>query len=163
MPRMLSDGGGWFSTVEVSARRSLRNSDTCRFGDWKGNQLHMTRNSAIAGGPGTACCMMPIVLYTNPIWERLATGKWPSRTVNVIKIIAYLIVLILPSVLWFCWLGVRNGVRPVEKLSGGVLAWLSVWSKVQICVWPSWHHCHSLSLAPVNPDWLYLSYTGSPG
>jgi len=27
---------------------------------------------------------------------------------------------------------------------------------VQICIWPSWCHCHSLSLAPVNPDWFYL-------
>jgi len=26
---------------------------------------------------------------------------------------------------------------PVKKLSGGVLAWLSVWSEVQTCVWPS--------------------------
>jgi len=25
---------------------------------------------------------------------------------------------------------------------------------VQICIWPSWCHCHSLSLAPVNPDWF---------
>ena len=25
-----------------------------------------------------------------------------------------------------------------KKLSGGVLAWLSVWSEVQICIWPSW-------------------------
>ena len=24
-----------------------------------------------------------------------------------------------------------------KKLSGGVLAWLSVWSEVQICIWPS--------------------------
>jgi len=24
-----------------------------------------------------------------------------------------------------------------KKLSGGVLAWLSVWSKVQTCIWPS--------------------------
>ena len=31
-------------------------------------------------------------------------------------------------------------------LSGGVLAWLSVWSEVQTCIWPSWCHCHSLSL-----------------
>jgi len=32
-------------------------------------------------------------------------------------------------------------------LSGGVLAWLSLWSEVQTCIWPSWCHCHSLSLA----------------
>ena len=24
-----------------------------------------------------------------------------------------------------------------KKLSGGVLAWLSVWSEVQTCIWPS--------------------------
>jgi len=24
-----------------------------------------------------------------------------------------------------------------KKLSGGLLAWLSVWSKVQTCIWPS--------------------------
>jgi len=38
------------------------------------------------------------------------------------------------------------------SLSGGVLAWLSVWGEVQIFIWPSWCHCHSLSLAPVNSD-----------
>jgi len=31
----------------------------------------------------------------------------------------------------------------LRKLSGGVLAWLSVWSEVQTCIWPSWYHCHS--------------------
>ena len=49
-----------------------------------------------------------------------------------------------PSVLWCCWLGGRKGIRPVNNW---VLAWLSVWSKVQTCIWPSWCHCHSLSLA----------------
>ena len=49
-----------------------------------------------------------------------------------------------------------------KKLSGGVLAWLSVWSKVQICIWPSWYHCHSLSLPAVIPDWFYLFSTSSP-
>jgi len=29
-------------------------------------------------------------------------------------------------------LGGRKGIRPVKKLSGGVLAWLSVWSEVQM-------------------------------
>ena len=36
------------------------------------------------------------------------------------------------------------------KLGGGVLAWLSVWSEVQTSIWPSWCHCHSLSLASVK-------------
>ena len=37
-----------------------------------------------------------------------------------------------------------------KKLSGGVLAWLSVWSEVQTCIRPSWCHCHSVSLASVK-------------
>jgi len=42
-----------------------------------------------------------------------------------------------------------------------MLAWLCVWVKVQIWIWPSWCHCHSQSLAPVNyPDWFYLSGAG---
>ena len=48
---------------------------------------------------------------------------------------------LLPSVLWHCWLGGRKGIQPVKKLSGGVLAWLSVWSEVLTCIWPSWCHC----------------------
>jgi len=53
----------------------------------------------------------------------------------------------------------------------GYWKWLHVSVKVQICILPSWCHCHSLSLAPVNPDWFYLlGFTflvpadpGSPG
>ena len=66
------------------------------------------------------------------------------------------------SVIWRCWLGGRKGIRPVKKLSGGVLAWLSVWSDVQTSMWPSWCHCHSLSLASVKsrlvlPFWYQLT------
>jgi len=43
-----------------------------------------------------------------------------------------------------------------------------VWDVVQTCLWPSRCHCHSLSLAPVNPDLFYPSWflplcTCSPG
>ena len=46
--------------------------------------------------------------------------------------------------------------------SGGVLAWLSVWSEVQTCIRPSWCHCRSLSLASqksrlVLPFWYRLT------
>ena len=51
------------------------------------------------------------------------------------------------------------GLHPAcKKLSGGVLAWLlSVWSEVHTCIWPSWCHCHSLSLASVKSR-LVLPY-----
>jgi len=44
-----------------------------------------------------------------------------------------------------------------------VLVWLSVWSEVQTCTWPSWCYCHSLSLASVKsrlvlPFWYRLTW-----
>jgi len=33
--------------------------------------------------------------------------------------------------------GRQEGIRPVKKWSGGVLAWLSVWSELQTCIRPS--------------------------
>ena len=58
--------------------------------------------------------------------------------------------------------GRQEGHPACKKLSGGVLAWLSVWIEVQTCIWPSWCHCHSLSLAPVKsrlvlPFWYRLT------
>ena len=58
--------------------------------------------------------------------------------------------------------GRQEGHPACKKLSGEVLVWLSVWSKVQTCIWPSWCHCHSLSLAPVKsrlvlPSWYWLT------
>jgi len=52
--------------------------------------------------------------------------------------------------------------REMGLWSGGVLAWLSVWSEMQTCMWPSWCHCHSLSLASVKsrfvlPFWYRLT------
>jgi len=33
--------------------------------------------------------------------------------------------------------GRQEGHPACKKQSGGVLAWLSVWNKVQTCTWPS--------------------------
>jgi len=59
--------------------------------------------------------------------------------------------------------GRQEGHPACKKLSGGVLAWLSVWSEVQTCIWPSWCHCHSLSPASVKsrlvlPFWYRLTW-----
>jgi len=40
--------------------------------------------------------------------------------------------------------GRQEGHPACKKLSGGVLAWLSLWSEVQTCIWPSWCHCSSI-------------------
>jgi len=74
----------------------------------------------------------------------------------------------MPSVLYAfsaltLLVGRQEGHPTCKNLSGGVLAWLSVWSEVQTCIWPSWCHCHSLSLASAKSRLVYLSGTGSPG
>ena len=48
----------------------------------------------------------------------------------------------------------QEGHPACKKVSGGVSAWLSVLSEVQTCIWPSWCHCHSLSLASVKSGWV---------
>ena len=58
--------------------------------------------------------------------------------------------------------GRQEGHPVCKKLRGGVLVWLSVWSKVQTCILPSWCHCHSLALASVKsrfflPFWYRLT------
>jgi len=63
--------------------------------------------------------------------------------------------------------GWQEGYPACKKLSGGVLAWLSVWSEVQTCIRPSWCYCHSLSLDSVKPRLVFTfqvpSHLGSPG
>ena len=59
--------------------------------------------------------------------------------------------------------GRQEGHPACKKLSGGVLALLSVCSEVQTCIWPSWCHCHSLSLSSVKsrlvlPFWYRLTW-----
>ena len=72
-----------------------------------------------------------------------------------------------PSVLWRCWLGGRKGIRPVKHLSGGVLTWLSVWSKVQTCIYgqlmplPLTVSCFSKIVIAFT--FLVPAHPGSPG
>ena len=111
-------------------------------------------------------------------WYRFSQGRKPSKpschSINIPKALMgkhcicsfYLPSQLLPSVLWGTagtllvrW---QEGRPACKKLSGGVLAWLSVWSEVQTCIWPSWCHCHSLSLASVKsrlvlPFWYWLT------
>jgi len=61
------------------------------------------------------------------------------------------------------FVGRQEGHPARKKTSSGVLAWLSVWSERQTCIWPSWCHCHSLSLASVKsrlvlPFWYRFTW-----
>ena len=59
--------------------------------------------------------------------------------------------------------GQQKGVRPVKKLSGGVLVWLSFWSEVQTCILPSCATATHMSLAWFGFTSLVPAHLGSPG
>ena len=63
--------------------------------------------------------------------------------------------------------GRQEGHPACKKTEWWVLAWLSAWSEAQTCIWPSWCHCHSLSVASVKSrlvfTFLVLAHLGSPG
>jgi len=61
-----------------------------------------------------------------------------SSNVNILEAWRWLmnqqINVLLPSVPWRCWLGVRKSIRPVNKTSDKELTWLTVWTGVR-CNW----------------------------
>ena len=59
--------------------------------------------------------------------------------------------------------GRQEGHPACKKLSDEVLVWLSVWSEVQTCTCPADATATHYLLLQLNPDWFYLSGTGSPG
>ena len=58
--------------------------------------------------------------------------------------------------------GRLEGHPACKKLCDGLLAWLSVWSEVQTCIWPSWCHCLSFVSVKsrlVSPFWYRLTWS----
>ena len=53
----------------------------------------------------------------------------------MITLFIFIVVLLLSALTLL--VGRQEGHPAFKKLSGGVLAWLSVWSEVQTCIWPS--------------------------
>ena len=108
------------------------------------------------------------------IWQ-LKCSKWtlgiqstkPQNKPKRVELSCPVVFLMCSIVIAFSALtllvGWQEGHPACKKLSGGVLVWLSVWSEVQTCTWPSWNHCHSLSLASVKsrlvlPFWYRLTW-----
>jgi len=73
------------------------------------------------------------------------TMQRPRNTTSVISYIVRVVRVARSFSALTLLVGQQEGHLAYRKLSGGVLAWLSVWSEVQTCIWPSWWHCHSLS------------------
>ena len=69
------------------------------------------------------------------MWISLYNGC-KMIVVVVLKIFVVVCVLFAFSALMLL-VGRQEGHPACKKLSGGVLAWLSVWCEMQTCIWPS--------------------------
>ena len=56
-----------------------------------------------------------------------------------------------------------KGIRPVKKLSGGILVWLSVWSEVQAQLMPLPLNVSCFSKIQIGFTFLVPAHLGSPG
>jgi len=86
------------------------------------------------------------VNVSNTTGTQTSAGRMPLQPLEF-YFLCY-VVCLLPSSALTLLVGQQEGHPACKTLSGGVLPWLSVWSEVQTCIWPSW--CHSLSLALVK-------------
>ena len=84
---------------------------------------------------------------------------------SLLQLVVSLLFCLVVSKLWHFVFVVSTNISfdAYDFMSGGVLVWLSVWSEVQTCMWPSWCHCHSRSLASVKsrlvlPFWYRLTW-----
>jgi len=59
--------------------------------------------------------------------------------------------------------GRQEGHPACKKLSGEVLAWLSVWARCRLAYGPADATATHCLLLQENTDWFCLSGTGSPG
>jgi len=105
-----------------------------------------------SSGDAVAATVVIVWLQSDPgysLWR-------PQLTAGVrydLPHIAHLFLsLVVPSVLWCCWLGGRKGIRPVVGCWRGYLS-------AARCRLATATHCLLLQW---NPDWFYFSDTGSP-
>ena len=90
-------------------------------------------------------------------WRMISVINWRSIVIGHTKLTTHFAFSALTLLV-----GRQEGHPACKKLSGGVLALLSVWSEVQTCICPSWCRSYSLSLASVKsrlvlPFWYQLT------
>ena len=84
------------------------------------------------------------------------------RQCTCIIVVCFLEKLLL-SVHWRCWLGGRKGVRRVKNWSVGCWRGYLSGARCWLAYGPADATATHCLLLQYNPDWFYLSGTGSPG
>jgi len=79
------------------------------------------------------------ISYHSSQFQHVCRGKISEGLVTVSSFCLNLLLLLVTIAFSALTLlvGWQEGYPACKKQSGGVLAWLSVWSEVQTCMWPS--------------------------
>ena len=103
--------------------------------------LLLVRNQQCRGTEGTLfmhqllhCIALYFWAPCAPRWRGGSHGAHPKQKAHFIVSVPVYDTVLLFSALTLLAAGRASGL---QKLSGGVLAWLSVRSQVQTCIWPS--------------------------
>ena len=79
--------------------------------------------------------------FTHKMAAETSWQRYMERNYVTVTLCIYFVTAVCSCVLAFSALtllvGRQEGHPACKNLSGEVLAWLSVWSKVQTCIWPS--------------------------
>ena len=71
------------------------------------------------------------------LWCQQMLKRRPSQTHHISLLIVKINYVMCAFSALTLLVGWQEGHPACKKQSGGVLAWLSVWSEVQTCIWPS--------------------------
>jgi len=141
-----------------------------RYADWQIRSVHSTLARVLSHLEWQVClCLLffffviisqPVSLSISFVSTSAATSQWAFCNWITFFLYSASSTDTFSALLLLGW---QEGHPACQILSGGVLAWLSVWSEVQTCIRPSWFHCHSLSLASVKsrlvlPFWYWLTW-----
>ena len=92
----------------------------------------MSQSYSVGGSNDAAArCQYCSHLFTNRVVDAVTYG-----IVYLVVLLLLLLTIIVSGALTLL-VGRQEGHPDCKKLSGGVLAWLSVWSEVQTCIRPS--------------------------
>ena len=71
------------------------------------------------------------------LWKVMTASRWVYDSRHLQAEILSLIGIVDAFSALMLLVGWQEGHPACKKLSGGVLAWFSVWSEMQTCIWPS--------------------------
>ena len=142
------------AVLETPARNPFspwcRSAETCR---WWSRRRTVRRRHRLPWRPTAAadCRMQARGTWSDCVHVTCCLSIHAAFSfLTIVSIWLFVLLLASANSALTLLVGWQEGHSACKKLSGGVLAWLSVCSEVQTCIRPSWCQCHSLPLASVK-------------